>query len=58
MMQQASSFGQFVAPPVVAWLAHRMGGWQWTWIVTLSCSLAGLGLAARLARPVSRRGTA
>jgi cyanate permease len=58
MMQQASSFGQFVAPPVVAWLAHRMGGWQWTWIVTLSCSLAGLGLAARLARPVSHRGAA
>ncbi|MDM0024912.1 MFS transporter [Variovorax saccharolyticus] len=55
MMQQASSFGQFVAPPVVAWLAHRAGGWQWTWIVTLSCSLAGLALAARLALPVPRR---
>lgn len=58
MMQQASSFGQFVAPPMVAWLAHRVGGWQWTWVVTLACSLAGLSLAARLARPVSRRGTA
>jgi MFS family permease len=58
LMQQASSFGQFVAPPAVAWLAHRMGGWQWTWIVTLSCSLAGLGLAARLARPVATRGAA
>ena len=55
MMQQASSFGQFLAPPVVAWVAHRAGGWQWTWIVTLSCSLAGLALAARLALPAPRR---
>lgn len=58
LMQQASSFGQFAAPPMVAWLAHRVGGWQWTWILTLSFSLAGLALAARLAQPASRRGTA
>lgn len=58
MMQQASSFGQFAAPPMVAWLAHRVGGWQWTWIVTISCSLAGLALAARLVQPASRRGAA
>ncbi|MGO4393112.1 CynX/NimT family MFS transporter [Variovorax sp. M-6] len=58
LMQQASSLGQFVAPPVVAWLAHRVGGWQWTWIVTLACSLAGMALAARLSPPVTRRGAA
>ncbi|CAN5917030.1 MFS transporter [soil metagenome] len=48
MMQQASALGQFVAPPVVAWLAHRVGGWQWTWMVTLACSAVGILLAARL----------
>ncbi|WP_309901030.1 MFS transporter [Variovorax soli] len=58
MMQQASSLGQFVAPPVVAWIAHRVGGWQWTWVVTLACSLAGLALATRVAPATSRRGTA
>lgn len=49
MMQQASALGQFLAPPVVAWLAHRVGGWQWTWAVTLACSAVGIVLAARLA---------
>ena len=58
MMQQASSLGQFIAPPVVAWIAHRVGGWQWTWVVTLACSLAGLALAARVAPARSRTGTA
>jgi hypothetical protein len=55
LMQQASAFGQFAAPPVVAWLAHRVGGWQWTWVVTATCSLAGLALAARLAPAIRRR---
>jgi cyanate permease len=58
MMQQASSLGQFIAPPVVAWIAHRVGGWQWTWVVTLACSLAGMALAARVAPSSPRRGTA
>jgi CP family cyanate transporter-like MFS transporter len=58
MMQQASSLGQFIAPPVVAWIAHRVGGWQWTWVVTLACSLAGLALAARVAPARSRTETA
>jgi CP family cyanate transporter-like MFS transporter len=58
MMQQASSLGQFIAPPVVAWIAHRAGGWQWTWLVTLACSMAGLALAARVAPARSRTGTA
>lgn len=58
MMQQASSLGQFIAPPVVAWIAHRAGGWQWTWVVTLACSLAGVAFAARLSPAVPRTGTA
>jgi MFS family permease len=58
MMQQASSLGQFVAPPVVAWIAHRVGGWQWTWTVTLACSLAGLALVSRMLPSSPRTGTA
>ena len=50
LMQQASAFGQFAAPPLVAWLAHRVGGWQWTWVVTGACASVGLLLAGRLAR--------
>jgi CP family cyanate transporter-like MFS transporter len=50
LMQQASSLGQFLAPPAVAWVAHRVGGWHWTWTATLACSLAGMALARRLVR--------
>jgi MFS transporter, CP family, cyanate transporter len=50
LMQQASALGQFAAPPLVAWLAHRVGGWQWTWAVTGACALVGILLAGRLAR--------
>lgn len=57
MMQQASALGQFIAPPLVAWIAHRVGGWQWTWTVTLACSLVGMALAARLSA-VAPRSTA
>ena len=56
LMQQASALGQFCAPPLVAWLAHRMGGWQWTWAVTLACALAGIALAARLTSGPSTQG--
>ncbi len=58
MMQQASALGQFVAPPLVAWIAHRLGGWQWTWMVTLTCSLFGMALAARLTAAAPRRNAA
>ncbi|HSV58753.1 MAG TPA: MFS transporter [Variovorax sp.] len=49
LMQQASSLGQFFAPPAVAWIAHRAGGWQWTWVATLACSMVGMLAARRLA---------
>lgn len=43
-MQQWSSLGQFVGPPLVAWAAAVSGGWQWTWVVTgLLCVLGTLG---------------
>ena len=49
-MQQWSAFGQFVGPPLVAWVAGVAGGWHFTWVVTGACSLIGLGLAAAIAR--------
>ncbi len=47
-MQQWSALGQFAGPPLVAWVASRSGGWQWTWVATGACSLFGLLLAARI----------
>ena len=49
MVQQASCLGNFIAS-LVAWVRHRAGGWQWTWVVTDACSLAGIGLAVRWGR--------
>jgi cyanate permease len=54
-IQQWSAFGQFVGPPVVAWLAARAGGWHWTWLATGAASLAGLLLARAIARAVPQR---
>jgi CP family cyanate transporter-like MFS transporter len=49
-MQQWSAFGQFVGPPLAAWVAGVAGGWHYTWLVTGACSLLGLVLAAAIAR--------
>jgi len=49
-MQQWSAFGQFIGPPLVAWVAGVAGGWHFTWLVTGACSLIGLALAALIAR--------
>ena len=46
-VQQCSAIGQFAGPPLVAWVASRAGGWQWTWAVTGACSVVGLLLAWR-----------
>lgn len=45
-MQQCSSAGQFLGPPLVAWVAGSMGGWQWTWVLTAMASAVGLLLAS------------
>lgn len=47
-MQQFSSLGQFLGPPLVAWVATAAGGWHLTWVVTAACSLLGLWVAAAL----------
>lgn len=49
-MQQWSSFGQFVGPPLAAGLAARVGHWNGTWWITASLAVAGMGTAAALAR--------
>jgi CP family cyanate transporter-like MFS transporter len=54
-MQQWSSAGQFAGPPTVAWVASQAGGWQFTWVVTGTSSLLGLGLMLALARLLARQ---
>ncbi|MEY4654395.1 MAG: hypothetical protein RI884_2976 [Pseudomonadota bacterium] len=49
-MQQWSSFGQFAGPPLVAWVATRVGNWSFSWIVMVSCGAVGLLLARSLGR--------
>ncbi len=49
-VQQCSSLGQFVGPPVVAWVVHTLGGWQWAWIATVSFAVLGLVIAWNLSR--------
>jgi MFS family permease len=49
-MQQWSSFGQFVGPPLAAWAAAWAGGWHVTWWVTGAFALAGMGVAAGITR--------
>ena len=53
-MQQWSSVGQFAGPPLVAWLAASVGGWQWTWLITGACCLGGMALARQMRTVLSR----
>ncbi|MDD2545721.1 MAG: MFS transporter [Burkholderiaceae bacterium] len=48
-MQQCSSAGQFLGPPLVAWVAGSVGGWHWTWALTGAAACIGL-LGARRVR--------
>ena len=56
-VQQWSSLGQFLGPPLVAWLATQVGGWHWTWVFNVLCSCAGLWLAWGLQRAWAGRYT-
>lgn len=40
-MQQLSAAGQFGGPPLVAWVATLAGGWQATWVVTVTAAALG-----------------
>jgi MFS family permease len=54
-IQQWSSLGQFVGPPMVAWIASRAGGWHWTWAATGTSALLGLLLTVQLQRLLAAR---
>lgn len=54
-MQQWSSSGQFIGPPLAAWFVERAGGWQWTWIVTGCASLIGIALSVLIVAVIRRR---
>lgn len=56
-MQQWSSLGQFAGPPAVAWLATWAGGWQWSWLVTGGCAMAGIALAGGIGALRRRQGS-
>lgn len=49
-MQQLSAAGQFGGPPLVAWVATLAGGWQSTWMVTVSGALLGTAAMLYLSR--------
>jgi MFS transporter, CP family, cyanate transporter len=53
-IMQWSALGQFTGPPLVAWVAARVGGWHLSWMVTGACALLGLALAGLLARQLRR----
>ena len=62
-MMQWSAIGQFSGPPAVAWMASRLGTWQWSWVLLGLCSALGMGLAWRMSRRLAggalhRRGDA
>jgi hypothetical protein len=42
----------------VAWLAGAVGGWQWTWVVTLSMATVGVLLALRIQQALDRKALA
>lgn len=54
-MQQLSFMGQFVGPPLVAWVASRAGGWHWTWVVTGALAIAGMVLAQMIHVALARK---
>lgn len=49
LMQQGSTFGQFVAPPLIAAVAAASGGWQHTGWVTGALALGCLAMAGAMA---------
>src|SRR5690606_38082408 len=55
-MQQWSSAGQLLVPPLVGWVAGATGGWAWTWVICLACGLTGLALARLIATLVRKAG--
>ncbi len=55
LMQQGSSVGQLLLPPLVAALAQYSGGWSSTWMITGAAALATVALAMAIRRHDRRR---
>lgn len=47
-MQQISALGQFLGPPLIAWVVTMADGWQATWMATGACAILGMALAYRM----------
>ena len=58
LMQQCLALGQFIGPPIVAWVATLAGGWQMTWVVTVLLSVWGVYMAWSLGKALQARETA
>ena len=58
LMQQLSSFGQFIGPPMVAGVATAVGGWQCTGLVTGALCAMGWRLAGAVHGELSKSGAA
>ena len=54
-IQQLSSTGQVLGPPVAAAVASAVGGWSWTWVVTVVTSTLGSVAAFALGAVVRSR---
>ena len=54
-MQQGSALGQFVGPPLLAWLALASGGWQAMAWLSAGAALLALWLIPALARAARAR---
>jgi CP family cyanate transporter-like MFS transporter len=55
LMQQGSTLGQFLSPPLIAAVASVSGGWHNTWWATGALACGALALAGMIAR-TDRRG--
>jgi hypothetical protein len=56
MMQQGSSLGQLLLPPVVAALAQYTGGWHSIWIATGAAAMVTVAIGGKMARVARPRG--
>jgi CP family cyanate transporter-like MFS transporter len=54
-IQQLSSTGQVLGPPLAAAVASAVGGWSWTWVVTVVTSALGSAAAFALGAVVRSR---
>lgn len=55
LMQQGSSLGQFIVPPVVAALASVTGTWRHTWLLTGALAACNIVLALLIGRVARSR---